>query len=980
MGESLIPSNLSLPPEAIDELFPFFFEVGADFRLLRLGRSLHKTCPKLSAGDSFDECFAPSRPVAAFELEKLRNTRETLYVIEDRTTGLNLRGQIIGLKHGGFIFLGSPRLSGTSDLRTRNLGVEDFAIHDPAVDLLHFLRSQKTATADLLELTEKLKGQRAELKETNLKLVEQEAETRRSALIAESTEDAVVLCDPSGRIEWVNAGFTRLTGYESDECIGMIPGHLLQGPGTDLNTVAYMRERLAARQRFHVEILNYHKSGQRYWLSFEVQPIFDDKGEVIHFMAIEKDTTAERAAKANLRAQFKVSQLLASDRTLEILAEDLIQTLRSELDWDCAVLWLQEADSDQLTCAHMVDVGNAKKQGESSPNPSVLNRKFAEEIWHKNSAEWSENISTTSTEWVSAVATPIRLGDSCMGVIELRSRQTESHDENRLQALTAIGSELAQFIERNRSHDKLRQRSEELAQLNEELAAASEAKDEFLASISHEIRTPLNGVIGATDALEDTHLNEEQREAVETIGASAGHLHSLLSDVLDHSRIEAGKLELLPEPTVLQKLFDGTVRIFKPIAAQKSLVFPVKISVPSNLAISIDGTRLQQVLVNLLGNAFKFTSRGGVSLFVEHRLSGKQIELDITVSDTGIGIPADRADQLFEPFEQLDASRTRTFGGTGLGLAISRQLVELMAGSLELERSSENGSVFKVRISAPIVDAPKSAALNEFTFTPTDPILVVDDHPANASVMKILLGRLGLEMHHCFSAVEAMSYCAKLRPPIILMDLHMPDIDGIQATKMLREEIFDKSAPLIPIVALTADARSEVRKSCLEAGMDEFFTKPVRLSDLSTLLEQFLPTEVKSTASAIADTKAPPTSTVALDIAITDGLFGIKATTKRQKEMNKMFNDMWRDIIPALQAIADLQDSRETTEGQKKCHELKGVVVNFGFNAAAGILGEMEYDASAFANSGNLTRTQNALTEGRAALLARYHFLTPEEP
>lgn len=969
-----------LPPETIEELFPFFLEVGPDFSLLRWGRSLHKACPKLIAGDSFDESFSPSFPEVAFDLQKLRNTRETRYVIEDRATGLKLRGQIIGLEHGGFIFLGSPHLSETSELRTHNLGAKDFAIHDTAMDLLDIEKCQKMATADLLELTEKLKGQQAEQKETHLKLVEQQAETRRLALIAESTNDAVVLCDPSGRIEWVNAGFIRLTGYELDESIGMIPGHLLQGPGTDLNTVAYMRERLAARQSFHVEILNYHKSGQRYWLSFEVQPIFDDKGEVIHFMAIEKDTTAEHAAKANLRAQFKVSQLLASDQTLEILAEDLIQTLRSELDWDCAVLWLQDADSDQLTRAHIVDVGTTKEQSESSPNPSDLDRKFAEEIWRKNSAEWSENISTTSTEWVSAVATPIRLGDSCMGVIELRSRQTELHDESRLQVLTAIGTELAQFIERNRSHDKLHQRSHELAQLNEKLAAASQAKDEFLASISHEIRTPLNGVIGAADALEDTRLNGDQREAVETIGASAEHLHSLLTDVLDHSRIEAGKLELRPEPTVLHKLIDSTVRIFKPIAAQKSLVFPVKISVPSNLAIFIDGTRLRQVLVNLLGNAFKFTSSGGVGLFVQHRLSGKEIELDITVSDTGIGIPADRADQLFEPFEQLDASRTRKFGGTGLGLAISRQLVDLLAGSLELERSSEKGSVFKIRISAPVVDAPKLTALNEFTITSTDPILVVDDNPVNAGVMKMLMSRLGLEVHHCFSAVDAMSYCAKFRPPIVLMDLHMPDIDGIDATKMLREEIFDKSAPLIPIVALTADARPEVREMCLEAGMDEFLTKPVRLSDLRTILERFLSTEAKSTAPAIVRTKASSPPSVVLDVAMTDELFGSEASTKVQKGMIELFSDLWRDIVPALQSISDLQDSQKTTEGQQKCHELRGMVANFGLSAAAKILGEMENDASAFADPDNLTKTRNVLAEGRADLLARYHYLRPEEP
>lgn len=981
MGESLIPSDLSLPAEAIDELFPFFIEVGADFTLQRLGRSLRKTCPDLKPGLLFTESFSPLRPEVPFELETLRSGHTTLYVFEECKTQLNMRGQIVALENGGFIFLGSPWLSETAELSARNLGMGDFAVHDPAVDLLHILRSQKMATDDLRRLTDKLRGQRTKLKEANTKLIEQEAETRQLALIAERTDNAVVLADPSGRIEWVNAGFTRLTGYELEETIGQIPGHLLQGPGTDPETVTFMRSQIAAQHPFRAEILNYHKSGQRYWVSFEVQPIFDDEGAIVHFMAIENETTAERATSANLRAQFLVSQILASDQTFETIASEIIETIRHEFDWEIARLWMKDAESNELRCAQIADDSSSSK---SSSDSDERNSELAQLVWQNNEPEWwlatagNDTSESDSSPWVSAVAVPIQLGEASMGVIELRSRESEPRDESRLQALTAIGSQLAQFIEGRRSQEKLQQRSEELARLNEELAAASRAKDEFLASISHEIRTPLNGVIGGTDELEQTQLDPEQKEAVDTIGASAGHLHSLLNDVLDHSRIGAGKLELLPEPTVLEQFINATARIFKPVATQKSLVFSVKTSVPSNLAVLIDGTRLRQILVNLLGNAFKFTSHGGVSLFVQHQVEAGNVHLDFTVTDSGIGIPEDRADQLFEPFEQLDSSRTRKFGGTGLGLAISRQLANLMNGSIVLERSSKNGSVFKVQLTAPVVDTPKSTSSDQSTFVSDRPILVVDDNPGNASVIKMLMRRLGLEVHHCFSAVDAMSYCAEFRPPLILMDLHMPDMDGIEATKILRSDILDKSKPLIPIVALTADARSEVRQNCLDAGMDEFITKPVRVIDLRKMLEHYLP---KSKETSVAPVSAPaPAENEVLNLSITDAVFGEETSPEMQQEMNVMFNGMWQDIGPALEEIAAMQAAGQTTEGQKKCHGLRGLLANFGFKAAADLLAKMEYEDTEFADPNHLTRIREALTTGHTKLVARFQFLAPKQP
>ncbi|MCF3648609.1 ATP-binding protein [Synoicihabitans lomoniglobus] len=985
--------GVALSPADFGRLFPFYIEIGADSRVMTVGRSLARTCPAVTAGKRLAAVLEPIRPAEALTLAPLRNASNTLFLVRETATGLNLRGQWLALAHGGVVFLGSPWLEDTNELASRQLRVDDFAIHDPAVDLLQILRTQQMATADLRRLTDKLTAQRARLKEANARLTTQEAESRKLALIAERTDNAVILTDAEGKAEWINTGFTRLTGYTLDDVLGQRPGSLLQGPQTEPDQIKVMRTNIAKKQGFNVELINYDKSGRRYRVAIEAQPITNADGAVTHFMAIESDVTVQRAAEADLRVQFSVSQVLAEGASLAAVSHRILQIITTEFGWSLAQLWMHEAKSGHmvLTESWAEDARLLQRFLDTARQPKLAcDVGLPGLTWQSQKNQWIERISdypecprssaAHACGLHSAVAFPLHIGETRLGIIELMSVHLEPEDGPRQLALEAIGVQIAQFVARAHSREELKTRSEELVQVNERLATASRAKNAFLASISHEIRTPLNGVIGAVDVLAQSSLDLRQREALATLNSSSTHLHSLLNDVLDFSRIEAGHLELTPEPILVSRLVEDTVQIFNPIALGKKLEFKREIEIAADMAISIDVTRLRQILVNLLGNAFKFTDVGSVTLRLRSQVEGERIRLRFEVQDSGIGIPPDKASQLFKPFNQLQDNHTRNYGGTGLGLAISHQLVKLMHGAIELDTSVTPGSLFWFEIVAPLTTPP--AAKREFAgrFAVSESILIVDDHPANAAVLQMLLKQLGLTGHHCDNANAALTYCHRNNPPAIMMDVHMPRIDGIETTRLIREST-PPDRPRVPIIALTADVRAEIKNACFEAGMDHFLSKPIRLADLRAILCEVIPT---ANESEDAPPDAPPTGAEpaahGLDFAVADNIFKLGERPELSEEFAGMFASMWTELAPDLDLIEKLRKSADFKRGRACCHRMRGVLSTYGFRRAADLLGRMENDSAEFRRSANLSAVRALLEVGRIELFERFPYLAVAPP
>ncbi|MCA9727069.1 MAG: response regulator, partial [Candidatus Eisenbacteria bacterium] len=335
-----------------------------------------------------------------------------------------------------------------------------------------------------------------------------------------------------------------------------------------------------------------------------------------------------------------------------------------------------------------------------------------------------------------------------------------------------------------------------------------------------------------------TPLDEEQRSLAETIRSSGHSLMIVLNDILDLSKIEEGRLEIDPTPLSLAEAVESVSKLFRQASQAKHLSLHCRIDPQVPCSVLGDGARIRQILTNLVGNAIKFTEEGAITieLQVTEMLEGR-VGVRILVTDTGVGISADRLDRIFERFTQEDASTTRRFGGTGLGLAISKRLAQLMGGEIEVRSELGRGSEFALRLTLPVTECPQSGdEVGQEEILAKHRILLVEDNPINQKVAKHMLDRLGQETDIAVNGVEAISMVGKKRYDLVLMDCQMPVMDGYEATARIRQ--LDDGVGL-PIVALTARAMAGDREHCLAAGMDDFLPKPVRLTELQGVLARW---------------------------------------------------------------------------------------------------------------------------------------------
>jgi signal transduction histidine kinase/CheY-like chemotaxis protein len=428
---------------------------------------------------------------------------------------------------------------------------------------------------------------------------------------------------------------------------------------------------------------------------------------------------------------------------------------------------------------------------------------------------------------------PLTVRGECVGAIGLGSDRPHRFDANHISALRLI-ADLTAMVYRNVTVQQA------LTHAKERAEAASRAKGQFLANMSHEVRTPLNGIMGMAALLVETSLNDEQREFAQVIRSSASSLLDIVNDVLDVSKVEAGMLVIERASFDLRATCEDVLSLCTQLATERGVTLHLDYDAECPVKLVGDVGRVRQILLNLVTNALRFTPRGWVRVVVRERDRRERVSVvDLAIVDTGVGIPADKLEYVFEKFTQADTSTTRRFGGTGLGLAISRGLTQLMGGSLSVVSEPGQGSTFTARLPFGRADgtsAPPMPATSDAWRPLSRPlrVLVVEDNPTNQRVAVHLLKKLGATADVAVDGVDAINHVRANTYDVVLMDCHMPVMDGLEATRAIR----NLSGPnaQVPVVAMTASAMQDDRAACVAAGMNGYVSKPVDLHALHQAL------------------------------------------------------------------------------------------------------------------------------------------------
>ena len=471
-----------------------------------------------------------------------------------------------------------------------------------------------------------------------------------------------------------------------------------------------------------------------------------------------------------------------------------------------------------------------------------------------------------------------------------------------------------------------------------EAEAASDAKSAFLANMSHEIRTPFHGLMGMLSLLRETGLTPRQVDYLRTATESADHLLALLNDILDMSQLESGRVALTQAPVDLRGLLRDVEALMRPQANAKPLALHIDADPAVPDRILADATRLKQIIFNLLSNAIKFTDRGAVVLDVRTREGlGGEPELVFAVSDTGIGMDEATQAQLFNRFVQGDSTRSRRHGGTGLGLEISRNLARLMRGDITVRSKPGEGSCFTFHLPLqvpPPAAAPLAAAKAAAPASRPLQVLVAEDHPVNRQYMAALLENLGHGAHFTTNGEEAVQALCRERFDVVLMDLHMPVLDGVGATRAIRA-LPDAERSTVPIVALTADAFAETRDRCLVAGMNDFLTKPVNLERLAASLRRLFGTEAPAAEAAVAPPHAATPAAAGAAPVVDEAAVAMALQAMSREKLAAMVEAFLEQAPETVQRLRAAVRDAQPLALRTNAHAAKGAALNLGLAGLA---------------------------------------------
>ena len=670
------------------------------------------------------------------------------------------------------------------------------------------------------------------------------AEYDRLAMVARNSTNGIVVTDADGQVEWINEGYVRLTGFKLEDVRGKKAGALTRVPDLvgkprahDDAARARMRSAVAGGVGFRETLLNRARDGRYYHIDLDVQPLRDAAGKLTGFIGVQTDVHARELALERLHVRAAVLEAIQSRAPLSTVLDALTRAIH-------------ETHADVLPSVLLVEGGVLRHAAAVGLEPwytsAIDGLPVGPAVGACGTAAWTgEQIITidieTDPRWASfrSLTRPQGLracwshpfkdrSGVVLGCFALYSKSPRAPSAEEQSLIVEAAELLSMAMERDRAEVLLRAS-------NAAAEEANRAKSDFLATISHEIRTPMNGILGFSELLLEASLPEEQHAQLKMIRNSAEALLTVINDVLDYSKIEAGKFVVESRPMDLREATRESIALLRDAAEKKGLALELTVEEGLPRSLMMDPLRFRQVLLNLLGNAVKFTARGHVQVAL--LLVGGSLRVE--VGDTGIGIPAEVLPKLFEKFIQADSSTSRRFGGTGLGLAISKKLIELMGGTMGVTSEPGVGSTFWFELPAvsalePSVEPTtlhhlEHAALNKR-------VLVAEDNEVNQLLARRILERLGCEVVMVVNGLEAVEHACAEHFDFVLMDCQMPELDGMGATKAIRAWERAAGRGHLPIIALTASAFADDVSRCMAAGMDAVLTKPFKPAQLVALL------------------------------------------------------------------------------------------------------------------------------------------------